>query len=299
MQPLKNAFKFIGVAFSLALKHPRLQEPWFFLGLGSLVILFIWFLPIALVTGLVGLTPLGLTLLGFLSCLGLSSLFLWGEVVALRTARVFASIGVDSDPAENASNRFSPAHGWDLASLKLSLPLLQIGKAIRSRFKPTEAPAEDQKRWLEAPYLALPVMAVEDRDLSGTLSRIGQIVQDNLLRFQVNLVGIHPVGWGVQLLLTTGGLALGFWVGLKVADPLTVDPWQRILAAGISMLVAWVPTFLGTLFSSTIRVCYDTALYQWVCNVEAARQGAEPSLAQPPAILGQVFSGSSKIKKER
>jgi hypothetical protein len=87
-------------------------------------------------------------------------------------------------------------------------------------------------------------------------------------------------------------------VGLKIADPAVVGPWQRVLAAGIAMLIAWLPTIIGIMFSTFARSCYATALYQWVRNVAAARESGDTTKAQPPAILAQVLGMTNQPQKD-
>ena len=298
MQAIKNGFRFIGASLSLALKQVKLQEPWFALGLGGLVILFFWFLPIGVVAGLIGLTPLGLALIGALATLALVDLLIWGELTSLLTSRTFASLDSE-EPAETpATLKFLMSHTGVVVLLALTLPLLSVGYTLRNLFaKPGSAP-DEKNRWLEARTLALPIVAVEDTSFQETLDRLRQIVGENLLRFRESLIGVRLVAGLIEALLIVGGVALGFAVGLKIADPASVGPWQRVLAAGIAMLIAWVPAIIGIMFGSFSRACYATALYQWVCNVAEARASGDSAKARPPAILAQVLGTTSQSKKE-
>jgi hypothetical protein len=292
---IKSAFRFIGASFSLALKHTQLQEPWFTAGLGGLLILFIGFLPVAAVTLLLGLTPLGLTLIGLLSALILVALLIWGDLTTLQTARAFAALKGGEPEAAQTNLGWLFAHTGDVASLNLILPGLVLVNAVKGFISPQTPSGSEEAVWLPARVLALPVTAVEDLPLKATLARLRQIVDGNLLRFRTNLIPVRPVAAVVQALLTAGGIALAFVVGLKIAGPQTAGGWQRVLAAGIAMLIAWFPTMIGILFGSFTRICYATALYEWTQNVAAARQAGQAAKAQPPAILGQAL-GTGKPK---
>ena len=294
MQAIKNGFRFIGASLSLALKKIKLQEPWFALGLGGLVILFVWFLPIGSVVKWIGLTPLGLTLLGILAVLALADLILWGEITSLLTARTFAALDSE-EAAGNISNlKFLGTHGGAVVLLALTLPLLSLGSSLRGLFARPEAAPDERSRWLEARTLALPITAIEGTPFPMTLDRLRQIVNENLMRFREDLIAVRLAAGLIESLLIAGGIILGFAVGLKIANPATVGPWQRVLAAGIAMLIAWVPTIIGIMFSSFSRACYATALYQWVCNVAEARASDGAAKAQPPAILAQVLGTVSQ-----
>ena len=296
MQALKNGFRFIGASLALALKKVKLQEPWFILGLGGLVILFIWFLPIGAVVGLIGLTPLGLILIGLLAVLALVSLMLWGEITSLLTSRTFALLDSEDSPEEISNPKFLGSHAGAVILLALTLPLLSLGAALRGLFAKRDSVPDESSRWLEARTLALPITALEESSFAATLDRMRQIVNDNLMRFREDLIAVRLAAGLIEALLIAGGIVLGFVVGLKIAEPTTPAPWQQVLAAGIAMLIAWAFTMIGIMFSSFSRACYATTLYQWVRNVADARTDNDAAKAQPPAILAQVL-GTSGLRK--
>jgi hypothetical protein len=297
MQSIKHAFQFIGASFSLALKHTQLQEPWLTLGIGSLVILFTWFIPTALVAGFLGLVPWGLALTGLLAVCVLFNLWVWGEMVALLTARGMNAIDQNPETEALSNWQFLKNHGMTIFTLALVKPVLWLGQAIKQLFTPKANPVNDRNLWLKAHTLALPVIAIDTLSLKETLTRLQQIVKDNLLPIRERLVRVRLIAGVIQFLFMAAGIFLAFWLGVKLAGPEVVNPWQRILAVGIAMLVAWVPTFLGILFSSFTRACYATALYQWVQNGETARSTGNAETTQPPNILRQVLgTGRTQIK---
>ena len=298
MQAIRNAFRFINASLSLALKQVKLQEPWFVLGLGGLVILFVWFLPVGAVAGLIGLTPLGLTLIGLFALLALACLLLWGEVTALLTSRTFAALDAVDAEEPPANLKFLSAHAGTIILLAFTLPLLALGDALRNLFAKPEALPDEKSRWLAARTLGLPVVAVEGTTFQATLDRLRQIVQENLLRFREDLIKVRRAAGLIETLLIALGIVLGFAVGLKIAGPAEVDPWRRVLAAGIAMLIAWLPTIIGIMFSTFTRACYATALYQWVRNVASARESGESGKAQPPAILAEALGMANQNIKE-
>lgn len=293
MQSIKRALRFIGGSFSLALKFPQLQEPWFTLGVGSLAILFVWFLPIGLAAGLLGLAPSGLALIGLLAVFTLVALLLWGEIVALLTSRAMATIAGEPLSKTIPNRKILSSHGGAVIQLALAAPVFRLAQIFISK----SSPAYERSLWFRVHSLALPVIAAEGLSLSETLDRLRQIVRGKFLPIQEKLVPVRFVAGVIQLILMATGVFLAFWVGLKLAGPQVINPWQRVMAAGIAMLVAWAPTFIGILLSSFTRTCYATALYQWTRNVETARSTGEADKAQPPDILRQVL-GTGQIPKK-
>jgi len=295
MHSIKHAFRFIGASFSLALKHPQLQEPWFTLGIGSLVILFAWFLPMAAAAAFLGLTPWGLGLIGLLSVCVLSDLWVWGEMTALLTARAMDSSDDISNEEKTPNLQFLKKHGKAVFTLPLAKPVFLIGDAIRRVFT---SKINERVLWLRAHTLALPIIAHDGLPLKETITRLQQVVKENLLPIREKFVRVRLVAGLTQLLLTAAGIFLAFWLGLKLAGPEISNPWQRILAVGIAMLAGWAPTFIGILFGSFTRTCYATSLYQWVKHVETARSNNKTEPALPPEILSQVLgTGRRQIKE--
>lgn len=296
MQSLKYAFRFISASFSLAVKNPKLQESWLYLGAGSLIVLVLWFLPLSLVLVFLGLKPAGMILVGLICVLAVVSLLVLAKIASLDTCRVFGSISMDREESEE-KRPFVPEHWVDAALFAVSLP----GKQLRQSFQQIiSREKNDPSPWLDVRYLILPVICLEDLNLSQAVDRVKQIVGEHLLRFRADLVQVRLVADVVQWVLMAVGIILGFIVGIAVADPISAGNSQRVLGAGAGMVVAWLPTMVGLVFGSFTRTIYHTTLYQWVKNVEAARQTQARDKASPPEILRQVLGKySSSNHKER
>jgi hypothetical protein len=128
---------------------------------------------------------------------------------------------------------------------------------------------------------------------------VKQILTDHLLRFRPELVGVALIARLGQWGLIISGVVLGFWVTLILGDPWMAGLRRSTLNVAIGLTVGGVPLLMGMFFSSFIRSAYHTALYQWVRNVEAARQTGDTSQASAPMILQQVLVHHSSSKKER
>lgn len=286
MQSTKHAFQFIGASFSMALKYPQLQEPWFILGVGSLVILFFWFLPLAAVAALLGLSPWGLALIGLLVVCAIADLWIWGEMVALLTARAMNMINTEPEDESLSNFNFLKKYGNAILTLSIAKPVLLFWQALK---RLVHSKGNERNLWLKTHTLTLPIIAAEGLPLKEALDRLRQVVKENLLPIQEKLVQVRLVSGLIQFLLTAAGIVLAFWLGLKLGGPEKTGPWQQVLAVGIAMLVGWLPTFIGILFSSYARTCYATALYHWAKNVETSHNTGNIESAQPPQILRQVL----------
>ena len=114
---------------------------------------------------------------------------------------------------------------------------------------------------------------------------INQIVKENLLPVREKLVRVRLVAVIAHILLMGVGIFLALWLGLKLAGPEVSNPWQRILAVGIAMLVGWVPTFVGVLFSSFTRTC----LWHGIVSM-GTKCGNRPQHRQPPMRRSRPIS---------
>lgn len=298
MQSLKSAFRFIDASFSLALENPHMQKPWLYLGLGALGILLIWFLPLALVVGLLGYRAIGLILIGLISILIIMSLLIWGEHIVLQTSQIFASItkGGEDQPKAESQKAAIFSHWFDVFIFALTLPGIQFIQLIRKIVNRDE---ESPPVWLDAHFLILPIIALEDMDLEQAEARVKQIVGNHLLRFRPGFIGVKLIAHLVQWLLIAAGVGLGYLVAVNIADPLEVDPWRRIMGAGIGMAWGGLLVVMGSSFSTYSRACYYSALYLWIRNVEAARAAGESVQSSPPKILREVLGMHLSSKKER
>ncbi len=177
----------------------------------------------------------------------------------------------------------------------LSLPGLGVFYLVNRVFRDKNS---DKLDWLDAAYLMLPVISLEDRRLVEATERIKQLVRDHLPRFHPDLFAIRPLARITQWFLVLGGAILGFWIGLILADPATSGGLSRLLAAALGVLLGAVLALLGIFFSSFNRACYYTTLYHYVLSVETARLSGDTGQGTPPVILSQVLRKTTLSKKD-
>jgi len=323
VQNLSYAFRFIRASFSIAFKKIQLQEQWVNIAVGNLIFLFIWFLPLALVLGLIGLRPVGMLLIGLIGVFMLFSFRTWSEITREPASRVMVGLfqegpgdleeisknekdlqtakelQEDDKPLAEGNSHVEDSpkdksvfkHWEDILALALVLPGMRFVYHFRKLFWPE---SESQKAWLTSFTLLIPVISVENRDIKEAVMRINQMIDNHLLRFQSGWVKVDLVGNLVQWALYLLGILVGVTVAIIITDPLASDPWQRILGLGIGLLIAWFFITSGNIFNAYTRSFYHTALYQWVRNVEEARKTGETAKAVPPNILRQAMGTTIK-----
>lgn len=298
MQSLKYTIRFIRASFSTALKTFRLRRQWGYMAVGSFVLLLLWFLPLALVVGLIGVRPIGMLLIGLSGIFFLFSLCAWGDITQLPASQEAAFLFIFQDSSdENETQIKNPFSRWaDVLVLTLVLPWMRLFAILR---KPIKSEMEEPKLWMAAESLLIPVIALENCRINQSIDRVNQIIKQNLLRFRSGLLKIDLVAHLIQWVLSVIGILVGFSAAVMVSDPLDTDPWWRMLGLAVGVFLAWFFITLGILFSTFTRSMYHTALYQWVRNVEDARDSGDPSRAVPPVILREVLGKTSKNFKER
>lgn len=298
MQSLQYAFRFIRASLSLAIENTRLLKPWLHLSLGSMALIIIWFFPLALVVGLIGLRPVSMILVGLICIFVFFSLLVWGEITALQTSQTFSKLiqGNDQFSVPESPGQVMASHWFDVFLYVLIFPGEKILHIVRYLFKKD---TNNLPVWINVHYLIVPVISLEDLDLAQAVVRVRQIIRDNLLRFNADLVRVRLIARIVQWFLLVCGVYLGFVAAVNIANPATAGLWRRIFGLAVGLVLGGVPTIIGILFSTFTRACYYTSLYQWVRNVETARRTGNAGTASPPAILRQVLGKSSSSKKEQ
>ena len=289
MQKIKNAFVFINAVFSKASTDKNLKKAELILGLGSLAILLVAFLLMALIIRFVGLLAPGLILIGLVGIFGLVGLILWGEITALAVCQACVSPApeVTDESRDDLLAKVISSHWIDAGVFTLSMPFLQAASTIKQLFSSAR---ELENAWMEAANLVLPIISLDDLNLAAAIARVKQVVHDNLMRFRSNFVPVEVVSRVIQWLAAAVGLASGVLVGLSIGEPASSEPGQIFLGLGAALLVSGFFTAAGITFSVFVRACYQTALYQWVRNVESARESGETEKAAPPEILRQLLS---------
>jgi hypothetical protein len=294
VQRLKNAFRFIQASYRIAIENPQLQKPWFRLALIGFCLLVIWLLPIILVVSLIGFNPAGLFILGLLIILGLISLLILGEIIALDISKMFYNLIREPSEADSILDLLVEDRSVDGVQKFFAVPGLRVLKIIRSVFKTKPGQSDEPSGY----YLVSPLIANENLSFKESLNRMRQIFQENRLRFQPGLIPVESLSLIIQWILILAGIVIAFIVGLNIADPMTPKLTLVILATVISSIIGLVFALLGIHFKTFIQTCYFTALYCWVRNVEAAALDEDPDQAHPPLILGQALGRMPSPLKE-
>jgi len=288
VQNIKYAFRLIGRCFQLAKEKETLQRPWMYQSLGGLGILLIWFIPLALVLGLIGLRPVGMVLIGLIAILVLISLLVWGEMTALNMCKIFDFLRQDANSGDGfwENHRSFTAYWLESLIFTLASPGAQIIYRVRQAFSNIDAQA---LAWLDAFPLIQPIMIIDDLGLRESVNRVKEIVRENLLKIRPGFVRVRLVANLVQWLLIGLGILVGVLVGISLAPPTTSGSWRLVLGAGVGLLVGGIFTLLGMSFSTFTRACYHMTLYQWVRQAEKTRQEKTGAQAAPPKILENLF----------
>ena len=296
MYRIKTAIRFIHKSYLSIKGHSSFQQYLIGYAVVGFVLLILWFVPLALIVSLIGLSPVGLVLIGFVVLLMLLSVIIWGRITMLQVISVFdAQIQSETyDDTLPAQQKWLVRQLGDAALFAFSLPGLRIRKFFGGLSKTT---SESGDSWLGSAYLVWPLMAVESLSLVQAIDRLKNIVQEKLIRFQPGLIPVLKVTSVFQWLLIVLGGWIGFVVGMHIADPLETTGIIPILGSLIGVIIAGIFTLIGIHINTFARACYFASLYRWVKNVETANITGIPEKATPPAILSQAMGKINK--KER
>lgn len=287
MQRLNGAFRFIDLSFQMAQNHEAIQKPWMFLSLGFVILTIICLGPIGALLLLAGSRPLVWVLIGGFFLLYLLSLLIVGEVTALRTAQIFASLIRDDGDQGFESPRAIYRTSWlDILLYLLSLPGLTLMLGFQAL---TSGSSRPNQGWRKAHPLIPPMIALDGFELRESIARLKEFIAKNYLKFQPGYLPVRRIARGVQWLLIVLGVVAGVFSATLIADPLTAGNWRAFFASGVGLVVAGVFSTAGIAFSTYFRTCYHTALYVWALDVQHAQAGSGGRSASPPEILSQAL----------
>ncbi len=296
MQRLTGAFRFIDLNFRMAQSHEIIQKPWMYLSLGFVILTITWLGPLGALVILLGSRPLVWVLIGVILLLYLLSLLIMGEITALRTAQIFASLIRDDGGQNLAEGSMDIYSSYWLDSLiyTLSLPGLTILLGFQALISGS---SRSTLAWHKATPLIPPMIALEDLELREAVARLKEIVAKNYLRFQPNYLPVGGIARSVQWVLIFAGIAAGMLTASLITDPFSAGAWRAFFAAGVGLIVSGVFSTAGIAFSTYFRTCYHTALYVWALKVQSSQNGAGERLASPPEILTLALQKKPLQKK--
>lgn len=294
MNQIRNAFRFIAAAYQQAFKQPMLFMPTLYTVAGGQVLLVVFFIPIALVFWLAGISPLGLFLIGFFYILLMVAQLCWAEATGLMTAALFFACLTKEPPDFISANKRLFARFLHVFAACLAYPANLMQQLAGGQKKPGKKATDEQQpaknpHWHNALYLLTPILALENLPLDQAVLRVKALVEAGLVRFNPKLVNVRLLVWLFTALCTLGGLALATWVGFKVADGHNSGRW-RLLAAFVAALITSIFLLVSAAINNYCRSSYYTTLYRWAIALE--QDGAQ---AQSPQILANVLSGKKPL----
>ena len=143
--------------------------------------------------------------------------------------------------------------------------------------------------WMEAAFLILPAMVIEDMNLTSAARRVAQIVRDNLLLVGISTVGVRTVTGLIGVVLGLAGALLGFGVGYGIIAVLGTGTLGLIMGIGLGVLIFLMFTMVANVISTYTSTAYHTCLYLWARNVEVAQKADQPIRVTAPAPLAAVL----------
>jgi len=144
--------------------------------------------------------------------------------------------------------------------------------------------------WLEAAFLLLPAMVIEDINLKDALKRAGTIIKNNLLLVGISTVGVKAVNGLIGFLLGALGIGLGLGVGFGIISFTNTSTFGLVSGIGLGVIIAGIFIMVATVVTSYTATAYHTCLYLWARDVEKAQASGSPAQIPAPAPLAAVLN---------
>ena len=139
--------------------------------------------------------------------------------------------------------------------------------------------------WMEAAFLILPAMVIEDKNLKDGLARAGEIIKNNLLLVGISTVGIKAVNAIINIILGLFGLSIGFGFGYGIISLSGQSTFGWISGISIGVLFAAIFFMIAAVISTYSSTAYHTCLYLWACDIEKAGDATQVAAPTPLAAV--------------
>jgi len=271
---LKRGFLFTKLAFQTAIKLPDFLKGVGTYFLGVLILTIIIFIPIGLTRIFLGTEFWGMALIGGLGTLLICALVLWAEVNSLRTALQF-DVQQTGKALETDNVKILERKGWqEVLQFNLVHPSLLPAVWFRKQSKAktlSSSEREDRKLWLDGLYLMKPLISIESLKLKDAVIRINDLISKNLLRFNPELIKVKQIGGGIALFFLLAGPALGIFTGVSIVGEGIPTFTEKIMGTGVGLIISSLMASLGIWLNVTLQTIYNTAIYRWMVDVDAAK----------------------------
>lgn len=293
MSGLKRGILFSKLAFQAAFKLPSYLKSVGTYFLGVLVLIIIAFIPIGAILIFLGTDFWGMALIGGLCTLLFYTLVIWAELNSIATVLEFDSHQTGK-ALESESEKTSRRARWrEVFQFNFAYPSLLPAVWFRKQSKQKKSISpekEDRKLWLDGLYLIKPLIIIESLQLKNAVARINDLVSKNLLRFDPELIKVKQIGRGIVLIALVAGITLGVFTGLSIMGDGIVTLTERLLSAGVGLIISSLITSIGVGLSIYLQTIYHTVIYRWMVTVVAAKGKRTSALTEPPKILSNVLN---------
>ena len=297
MQSFSRGWSFLKQAWQMALKDRDLLKP-SIMSLFAGLIVSIIFIPLMIGAGFLASGQNGL--LGQVTMVVATALMLFfqytvGYIFSAMTVYLVYGYLAEGDGIMSKAWAVAKRDFFDLMSLAAASTAVNLVKnAIKGKGssggRNLLAGVVDTV-WMEAAFLLLPAMVIEDINLKDALKRVAYIIKNNLLLVGLSTVGVKAVNGLIGFVVGMLGIGLGFAVGYGIISISGVESvFGLVSGIGLGVLIAGIFIMLATVFTSYTATAYHTCLYLWARDVEKAQAAGSTAPVPAPAPLAAVLN---------
>jgi len=295
MQSFSRGWNFLTQAWKMALADKDLLKPSLYTLVVGFIVSIIGLIPIVLAALILGGESLvGRAVLGVFGALLVFAQYAVTYIFSAMTVKLIYDYLTDGDGRMDKAWEIVKRDWLDILSLAAASTLVNIVKNWVKGGGKSSNPIRQgianliDTVWTEATFLVLPIMVIEDENLTDGLKRATYIVKNNLLLVGISTVGVRFVTGLIGFVFAIIGLGLGFGIAFPLIS-IAGDSTPLIVAAIVlGVLVASIFFMAANVIGSYTSTAYHTCLYLWARNVEHAEQGIPVVIPAPlAAVIGQ------------
>jgi membrane-anchored glycerophosphoryl diester phosphodiesterase (GDPDase) len=298
MQSFSRGWSFLKQAWEMAFKDKDLLKPSIYALIAGAIVSVIGIIPLAIGYFIFGVEGIGGFIMFVMGGILVFAQFVVTYIFSGMTVYLIYGYLAEGDGRMDKAWEIVRRDFFDILTLAAVSTAVNMLKSMAQQNKKNSMAANLARSatslletlWMEASYLVLPAMIIDDLNLKDGMQRVWKITKENLLLVGISTVGVRAVTGLIGFVFGAIGFGIAFAVGGGAAYISGGSAVISIIGIVIGALIFFAFMMVASVFSSYTNTAYHTCLYIWARQVETAREHGSSVQVKAPAPLAAALA---------